>query len=295
MLLTPNRIVSLWDMLDTAELHTLLDGHSLLASISQMAHSNREHGFISFSDLENLHDALARLKIYAEQLQAFGLDVGARHALRAVELMSAAKSDAKFGGVSISGSEFRELKTSFDYLHNGSLAFEAETKKFVVLRTEQTKYLADEFSLFGEAVEGAFPSIISEGKEAAKCFGFSRWTASAFHAIRCLEVGILAVSRCLDIEDPIKGSDRNWSAMQRKIRDALEEKWPTAADKSAADYKLFDRIHGALAAFQNPYRNATMHLEASYDEAQASHIIEMVKGFLNQVAARCNEDGAPTV
>lgn len=191
------------------------------------------------------------------------------------------------------GDEFRELKRSLDYLHNGSLAFEAESKKFVVIRPAQTKYLSDDFSLFGGAVDKQFPSIVPESQEAAKCFGFSRWTASAFHAIRCLEAGIRAISRCLGIPDPTKGADRSWSAIQREVKNALDARWPTAADKNAEDYKFFDRIHGALAAFQNPYRNETMHLEASYDEGQAAHIIEMVKGFLSQVAARCDENGTP--
>ncbi|MFU7529059.1 hypothetical protein [Qipengyuania sp. ASV99] len=281
-------------MFNSAELHKLLDGHSLLASFSQTAHHNRLWGFINFKNPENLDGALDRLRAYANQLDAFGLDVAARHSRRVVDLLSGAKSDPTYGGVSVSGEEFNDLKRSFDYLHNGSLAFEAESKKFLVLRTEQTKYLADDFSLFGKAVENAFPSVTSEATEAAKCFGFSRWTASAFHAIRCLEVGIRAVSRCLGIPDPIKGPDRNWSAMQRKVKEALDTRWPTAADKVADDYKFFDRLYGALAAFQNPYRNETMHLESSYDEAQAAHIIAMVKGFLSQVATRCDEDGKPT-
>lgn len=73
----------------------------------------------------------------------------------------------------------------------------------------------------------------------------------------------------------------------------METKWPTAADKMAPDYKLFDGIYGALTAIQNPYRNETMHLDARYDEGEARHIQEMVRGLMQKIAARCDENGAP--
>jgi hypothetical protein len=91
----------------------------------------------------------------------------------------------------------------------------------------------------------------------------------------------------------MKGSDRNWSNISRAIKAAVDANWPTAADKMAADYKLFDGIYGALTAMQNPYRNETMHLEARYDEGEARHILEMVRGLMKQIAARCDEHGNP--
>lgn len=174
----------------------------------------------------------------------------------------------------------------------GRLFGQLKRRHLYVLRLGQSAYF-ENAQLFGGEVSYAFPCLDYDIREAAKCFALERWTASAFHSIRCLEGGIGAVSRCLGIPDPIKGSDRNWSQIQRLISAKLEEKWPDASAKMSADYKHFEKLRGALAAFQNPYRNECMHLEGKYDEEEARHIIEMVRGIMQQIAARCDENGNP--
>jgi hypothetical protein len=56
---------------------------------------------------------------------------------------------------------------------------------------------------------------------------------------------------------------------------------------------MFATVHAALAAMQNPYRNATMHLDHKYTDEDARHIFEMVKGLMMKIAERCDEDGNP--
>jgi hypothetical protein len=46
---------------------------------------------------------------------------------------------------------------------------------------------------------------------------------------------------------------------------------------------------------QNPYRNATMHLDQKYTEEEAKHIFEIVKGSMRKLASRCDENGDPKV
>jgi hypothetical protein len=149
--------------------------------------------------------------------------------------------------------------------------------------------------LLGNAVSQQFPSLIPEIEDIGSAFAFERWTASAFHSIRCLEAGIRAITRCLGIPDPTKGAERNWSNITRSIKASIDTKWPSATDKMTTDCKAFETIYGALAAMQNPYRNETMHLEARYNEGEARHILEMVRGLMQNIAARCDENGLPTV
>jgi hypothetical protein len=61
----------------------------------------------------------------------------------------------------------------------------------------------------------------------------------------------------------------------------------------SGDGEFFDNAFAALAAMQNPYRNSTMHLDQKYTSEEASHIFEVVGGFMKKLASRMDEDGLP--
>ena len=147
--------------------------------------------------------------------------------------------------------------------------------------------------LFGAVVASKFPSIAYDIDQAGKCFACDLTTASAFHTLRCLEAGTKAIARCLGIPDPANGADRNWGIFTGKIRDEIERRWPQKTGRLSGDAKLFDEAFGALKAIQNPYRNATMHLDSVYSSSEAKHLFEMVKGLMGQIASRMDENGDP--
>jgi hypothetical protein len=61
----------------------------------------------------------------------------------------------------------------------------------------------------------------------------------------------------------------------------------------SGDAQLFDKLHGAITAMQNPYRNETMHLAEKYTAPEALHIFELVKGLMQKIASRMDEDEEP--
>jgi hypothetical protein len=268
----------------------LINDQSLASAMGQMVRN--ETADPSIFRGEWIRTLRNRFERYSETLSAIGADIGATQAKTIARVLASA-TPVEGGGEPdlwcISLEQLLSYKSSLDYLQN-HLHLEFNSKKFIMLTSEQVKYLDDDFSLLPTE---KFPSLIKESREAARCFALSRWTASVFHAVRCLEAGITALCQCLDVPDPIKGSERSWSAIQRRVKKRMEEKWPLASDQLTPEYIFFDRIYGALAAFQNPYRNETMHLSSSYDEDEAIHIIAMVKGFLAVVAERCDEQGLP--
>lgn len=146
--------------------------------------------------------------------------------------------------------------------------------------------------LFGEEVAEGFKSLTYEIDEIGKCLALGRSTAAAFHMLRCLEAAMRAISRCLSIPDPIKGSDRSWARALDKINGEIEKRWPKVT-RVNGDGALFEKYHATLVAMANPYRNATMHLEDKYTEAEARSLLELVRGYIQRVAARMDEDGNP--
>jgi hypothetical protein len=147
--------------------------------------------------------------------------------------------------------------------------------------------------LFGNDVASKFPSAIFEVEECGKCYALGRFTASAFHSIRTLEAAIRAMSRCLGIPDPTRASDRNWGALLKAVRDEIDRRWPGSSSRMSGDGEFFDGAYAALAAMQNPWRNATMHLDQKYTPDEAGHVMDIVKGFMKKLASRMDEDGRP--
>lgn len=172
-------------------------------------------------------------------------------------------------------------------------ADEAKDLKLLVVEPSRLELYEQTSPLFGKLVETQFPSLIGEISEIGKCLALGRSTASAFHSVRSLEAGIRAMSRCLGIADPTKGADRSWFNMLEKIKTGTRAKWPTAADRMSGDGQTFDELHGALAGMQNPYRNATAHLDQDYNDDEAKHIMELCKGLLMRIAKRMDEQGNP--
>jgi hypothetical protein len=137
----------------------------------------------------------------------------------------------------------------------------------------------------------AFPIIEYEVEECSKCLALGRSTASAFHSIRCLEAGIRAISRCLSIPDPARASDRNWGQMLNAIKTEIDRRWPGSSTRMSGDGEFFDSAYAALAAMQNPWRNATMHLDQKYTPDEAMHVMHVVMGFMRKLAFRMDENG----
>jgi hypothetical protein len=148
--------------------------------------------------------------------------------------------------------------------------------------------------LLGKEVAEKFESLTYEIDEISKCLALGRSTAAAFHMLRCLEAAMRAISRCLGIPDPIKGTDRSWGNALKAIADEIENRWPRKM-RVSGDGVLFERYHATLAAMANPYRNATMHLEDKYTEEEARSLLEIVRGYIKGVATRMDEDGNPKV
>jgi hypothetical protein len=187
---------------------------------------------------------------------------------------------------------YRQLSLYYDKIDDLFKRELSEIMLLVVDREWQGYYEPKE-PLFGAKFADQFPSVLYEVDEAAKCLALDRSTAAAVHAIRCLEAGIRAMSRCLGIPDPTRASDRSWFNMLKALKEVIDKKWPGTSTRLSGDGEFFDNAYAALAAMQNPWRNATMHLDHKYTPEEAKHVFEVVRGFMFRLASRMNEAGEP--
>lgn len=185
-------------------------------------------------------------------------------------------------------------KDAFDAIRS-TLKRELSLKTVLVLQSEELKFYAPKTPLFGADFAAKFNTDGSfELEEAAKCYALGRPTAAVFHLMRILEIGIGAISACLEIPDPVKPAERNWAIILKKIKEeGIEKKWPTAASRMGGDGILFESLHASLDAVKNPWRNETMHVTGKYTDDEAKHIFVAVEGFMKKLSTRMDEKGQP--
>jgi hypothetical protein len=165
---------------------------------------------------------------------------------------------------------------------------------FLCLSAREREFFLASTPVFGDEVQVKFPTASYEIEESSKCLALSRDTAAVFHLMRCMEIGIRAVAKSLAIPDPIKGGDRNWGEMLKKIKSAMDAKNATGPDHwKPDDRNIFESAYGSLDAVRVAWRNTTMHVENKYSPDEAEHIFGAVRGLMRRLASRMDENGQP--
>ncbi|WP_406872830.1 hypothetical protein WHT83_02125 [Aminobacter sp. P9b] len=171
---------------------------------------------------------------------------------------------------------------------------ECQLVSFVILNRNQKNLFSDANQLVGWDILAIFPDAARELEESAKCLALQRPTASVFHSMRILEIGIQKIAEILDIPNPIKPADRNWGIILSKIKEKIDNLFPSKRRLPNSDGAAFETLYASLDAVKNPWRNNTMHVESFYTDAEAQHILNCVVFFMRTLATRCTplENGA---
>lgn len=168
---------------------------------------------------------------------------------------------------------------------------ECQLISFVVLNRNQKSLMGPANSLAGDwDINRIFPDAARELEEACKCLALQRPTASVFHAMRMLEVGIRNLTAVLGIPDPIKPVERNWGVILKTIKDKIDEKFPAKDRMPGSEGAAIERLYASLDAVKNPWRNGTMHVESFYTDSEALHILRCVTFFMQLLASLSEPD-----
>lgn len=132
-----------------------------------------------------------------------------------------------------------------------------------------------------------FPEAAVELIRAGNCFAVAEYTASVFHSMRSVEVGLEAVRLNLGMPDR-KINERSWGNICNDIRDGI-----TAKGKTWAKVDEYMAIHATLVALKDAWRNQTMHVAATYDERDSRLILENTKQFIVRLSGKMDQQGRP--
>jgi hypothetical protein len=142
--------------------------------------------------------------------------------------------------------------------------------------------LYDQEQLFGQVVADAFPSAKFDIWEAGNCFAAERFTASVFHLMRVLEIGLAAFASVFSIP----ADHTNWQTIIDQIEKHVRD-MPKAPTK-AADWKEKQEFYSQAASsfmfFKDAWRNYTAHARGKYVEHEADTILGNVRAFMQRLA-----------
>lgn len=164
---------------------------------------------------------------------------------------------------------------------------ELQTTFFLSLNNEEKNLYEVSKPPFGTDVQSKFPSATFDIDEAVKCLALGRYTASVFHLMRVMETALHAVHACLGINTPITGNDKTWGSILQKIRENYKLRI------NFVEKDLFQELYALLDSVKDAWRNSTMHVEDKYTGEEAKHIFAVVKGFMQKLSSRMDEQGVP--
>lgn len=150
-----------------------------------------------------------------------------------------------------------------------------------VMASKHAAFYADG-AHFSEAVDEAFPSVIYDVAEAAKCRALGRWTACVMHVMRVLEIGLGALAKHLGVEE-----DGNWNTVLNEVESKAREIGKRTHGKEAEQWAAEAGTH--LRFIKNAWRNHAMHPLEKYDEERAVAIFDNARSFMQHLATRLSE------
>jgi hypothetical protein len=238
--------------------------------------------------MEVKQDAKMQLLALCSVLKTHLIDLGCVISIQAVEDLERTLRQSKVN--------YRQIADGHSDVSR-TLQREMQQTTLLILSSQERLMYAPADLAFGSKFNSGFSTAGAfELDEAMKCMALGRPTAAVFHLMRVMEVGIRAMASCLGIPDPVKPAERNWAIILGKIMDGgIKMKWPSASNRMNGEAALFEELHASLDAVKNPFRNATMHVETKYTDAEAQHIFALVKGFMMKLADRMDESGSPKV
>jgi hypothetical protein len=159
------------------------------------------------------------------------------------------------------------------------------SKLFFYVPSHRAKHYEQEDAL-SENAKQKFPSAAQEIRLAGNCLSAGMDTASVFHCMRAVEVGLGALAK-----DVNKAFDiQNWQNIINEIEAAVKEegKKKNSAAKSAR-LKFLSQATAESAHFKDGWRNHVMHRRETYDEAQALIVMDHVRRFIEIISQELTE------
>jgi hypothetical protein len=135
---------------------------------------------------------------------------------------------------------------------------------------------------FGEKVSERFTEATDDIEAAGNCLAVGEATASVFHLMRVMELGVRALARCLKVR-AIDPETANWNVIVDHVNVAIN-KLPTRTKAMKARKAELAGASAALNSVRIATRNEVMHPKQMYTMEQARDVFQATRLFMRHLA-----------
>jgi len=172
------------------------------------------------------------------------------------------------------GTEYRVLAES--------IMDELKPRQFVYVAR---KDLYDAPDLFGADVANKFSKATFHIREAGTCLVLGRGTASVYHSMCVLEVGLDSLSCALGLPFSMK----NWNVILNEIEAAITGIGPSSGPSWKEDKEFYSKAAIEFKYFREAWRNHTAHGRGTFTDADAEKVLGHVKDFMVHLSKKLQE------
>jgi len=164
---------------------------------------------------------------------------------------------------------------------------EIRSNLFIYIPSHKAKYHEFASTFIGPQ---KFPEASKELIKAGNCYALGENTASVFHSMRAVELGLRALAKHLNVTFPFPLELADWQNIIDKIEAAIKglEQLPKSEEKDK-ELKYCSATASQFRYFKEAYRKHVMHVRENYDEYQAITIMEHTLNFVNSLSDKISE------
>lgn len=287
----PDRLVSLWGIVNQFELYRLLIGLQTISEsrgrLDAMATAGQGGGTLSPAQYQNVLDQLEFVKGVLK-------DIEFKDSLNVISLATHRLDRPSRSDISTMAG---------DLLHIGqSVLFEGAKRRYLQVVPDRAKYV-DNPALFGDAVKTKFPSAREDIQEAGNCLAAECSTAAVFHLMRAVEWGLRSLCAHLGfrrVRTVHKKTGRvsyislqwcDWETILNQARSRVTQR--ASKLKRGNRKQLYQEFyHPALQdieGIKDAWRNHVMHTRRAYTPLEAEAIKDRVQRLMEHLAGRISE------
>lgn len=182
-------------------------------------------------------------------------------------------------------SNLPESSREFDLLAD-AVKGEIRNKLFLFVPPHLAKYYEYDDLLSDEA-RAVFPSSAIEVRSAGNCLAAGLNTACVFHCMRAVEHGLRALADDVGLTFDVQ----QWNNVIEQIESEIRKLGNSMKAGTAKTERLqfLSEASMEFRHFKDGWRNHVMHARASYEEPQATNVIDHVRVFLEALSKNLKE------
>jgi HEPN domain-containing protein len=269
--LVPGRLWSLWEML-TFFARPFIQMGEQLHDVKLMLAFNDADPDAHPLDAEELNDLLEHFGRLVELCDSLDMPISKA-------LLLEAKNDPPR-----TEREYAIIKSALDK--------ELLNKLLVFVPSHRRKYFHHR-DFVDPIILKAFPGPHAELRSAGQSFAVGLYTATVFHAMRAVEVGLRSMASDLEVTLPEGIENAQWETLIRHIESKIQAMKDLPKTPEKADLlHFYSDASMQFRYFKDGWRVRAAHSKATFDEPQAKIAVDHAQEFFKMLATKLKEPSA---